>query len=169
VATFHPAGPGLTFSTYLGGSNFDGAFGVAVDGAANVYVTGVTAHSGFPFVRPLPALSPGWSSAFVSKITAEAGPTTTVTPGFGEPGGQITAGATGVEPGAVYVLALATSADRCSIGMRIGGGVVAASDGSIAPTARTIPTTVTPGTRYLCWMDAEDSTVGTPAVPITVF
>ncbi|MFN2508323.1 MAG: SBBP repeat-containing protein, partial [Chthoniobacterales bacterium] len=40
--------PGLTYSTYLGGSGQEAANGIAVDSAGNAYVTGYTASSDFP-------------------------------------------------------------------------------------------------------------------------
>jgi hypothetical protein len=38
----------LTFSTFLGGSNFDQVSALAVDAAGNIYITGQTASSDFP-------------------------------------------------------------------------------------------------------------------------
>jgi hypothetical protein len=40
--------PTLEFSTYLGGSNWDGAYAVATDAQGNIYVTGATASNNFP-------------------------------------------------------------------------------------------------------------------------
>ena len=40
--------PVLTYSTYLGGSGGDVAYGVAVDSAGDAYVTGVTASTQLP-------------------------------------------------------------------------------------------------------------------------
>jgi hypothetical protein len=40
--------PTLVFSTYLGGSDFDGGAGIAVDGAGNTYVAGTTGSTDFP-------------------------------------------------------------------------------------------------------------------------
>jgi hypothetical protein len=40
--------PGLRYSTYLGGSERDDAFGIAVDGAGSAYVSGVTWSRNFP-------------------------------------------------------------------------------------------------------------------------
>ena len=40
--------PVLTYSTYLGGSGGDTAYGVAVDSSGDAYVTGVTASTNFP-------------------------------------------------------------------------------------------------------------------------
>jgi hypothetical protein len=40
--------PVLAYSTYLGGNNFDGGEGIAVDSAGNAYVTGQTGSTDFP-------------------------------------------------------------------------------------------------------------------------
>lgn len=48
VAKLNPSGTALTYSTYLGGSGIDWASGVALDSAANAYVTGTTASADFP-------------------------------------------------------------------------------------------------------------------------
>ncbi|MEO8367835.1 MAG: SBBP repeat-containing protein [Candidatus Solibacter sp.] len=43
-----PNGNTLAYSTYLGGSQQDAAFGIALDSAANVYLTGYAGSSDFP-------------------------------------------------------------------------------------------------------------------------
>src|SRR5262249_39076108 len=48
VAEFDPAGSALIFSTYLGGSSDDRAFGLALDSSANIYVTGKSLSADFP-------------------------------------------------------------------------------------------------------------------------
>jgi Bacterial Ig-like domain (group 3)/Beta-propeller repeat len=48
VAKINPAGSALVYSTYLGGSLWNGAEGIAVDGAGNAYVTGQTTSTDFP-------------------------------------------------------------------------------------------------------------------------
>jgi hypothetical protein len=65
VAKLNPTGSTLLFSTYLGGSAWDEAFAIAVDGARNTYVTGWTLSTDFPLANPL---QPSPASAFVSKI-----------------------------------------------------------------------------------------------------
>src|SRR5207244_10727241 len=48
VAKLDPTGSTLLYSTYLGGSNFNDATGIAVDAAGNAYVTGSTLSIDFP-------------------------------------------------------------------------------------------------------------------------
>ncbi len=48
VAKLNPAGSALVYSTYLGGSQNDQGFGIAVDSSGNAYVTGVTESADFP-------------------------------------------------------------------------------------------------------------------------
>jgi hypothetical protein len=70
VTKIDPAGSALVYSTYLGGSEVDYGFGIAVDGTENAYVTGGTYYSiGFPTVSPIQGAfsSVGWD-AFVSKL-----------------------------------------------------------------------------------------------------
>jgi len=48
VAKLNSAGTGLLYSTYLGGSGYDGGTGITLDGSGNAYVTGTTYSSDFP-------------------------------------------------------------------------------------------------------------------------
>lgn len=48
VAKFAPAGAGLVYSTYLGGTNVDEGEGIAADANGYAYVTGFTASTNFP-------------------------------------------------------------------------------------------------------------------------
>jgi hypothetical protein len=48
VAKFAPSGTNLIYSTFLGGTSGDQAFGIAVDAAGNAYVTGGTTSPNFP-------------------------------------------------------------------------------------------------------------------------
>src|SRR5439155_1099301 len=48
VTKFDASGADLVYSSYLGGTNADYGFGIAVDGAGDAYLTGYTAASDFP-------------------------------------------------------------------------------------------------------------------------
>jgi hypothetical protein len=62
--------PVLSYSTYLGGDDFDRGQGIAVDAAGNAYVTGTTTSTNFPTAGPLQAALNGLSDAFVTKLNA---------------------------------------------------------------------------------------------------
>ncbi len=76
VSMFDPLGV-LLFSTYLGGSEEDFAWRIAVDGHGNVYTAGLTRSSDFPTANPLQPVNAGSPDAFVLKITDLPGPTPT--------------------------------------------------------------------------------------------
>jgi Bacterial Ig-like domain (group 3)/Beta-propeller repeat len=78
LTKLNPAGSALVYSTYLGGSVQDQAFGIAVDSAGNAYITGQTYSTDFP-------ITPGafqtacdggsncyaYGDAFVAKISPD--------------------------------------------------------------------------------------------------
>ena len=57
--SLNSSGSGFIYSTYLGGSNFEEAGGIAVDSAGNAYVTGTTFSSDFPTKNPFQAAAGG--------------------------------------------------------------------------------------------------------------
>ena len=48
VVKLNPAGSGLAYATFLGGSGGDYGYGIAVDGTGSAYVTGGTSSTDFP-------------------------------------------------------------------------------------------------------------------------
>jgi hypothetical protein len=60
-------GSSLDYSTYLGGSNFETAEGIAVDVNDNAYVSGSTGSTNFPTVNPIQGAQQN-GDAFVTKI-----------------------------------------------------------------------------------------------------
>jgi hypothetical protein len=69
VTKLNPAGSGLLYSTYLGGSDYDQALGIAVDVAGDAYVTGYTFSRNFPITAgAFQTTNPGTSYAFVTKL-----------------------------------------------------------------------------------------------------
>jgi hypothetical protein len=61
----------LVYSTYIGGSNADEGYAIAVDGSGNAYVTGVTDSPDYD-VTPgaFQTTYRGWSDVFVTKLNA---------------------------------------------------------------------------------------------------
>jgi hypothetical protein len=77
VFSLDPTGANLLYFTYLGGNNDDGAFGIAVDGSRNAYVTGFTFSANFPLSHAhFSALNnnvvsnPPFEDAFVTEVSA---------------------------------------------------------------------------------------------------
>jgi hypothetical protein len=71
VTTLNAGGTALRFSTYLGGNGpNEWGISIAVDGAGQVYVTGMTESSDFPTVTPIQANHIGGIDPFVAKISA---------------------------------------------------------------------------------------------------
>jgi hypothetical protein len=62
----------ITYSTYLGGSQNDGALGIALDISGSIYITGPALSADFPKANPIQATYAGGSSfgdAFVAKFS----------------------------------------------------------------------------------------------------
>lgn len=70
VARLNTAGSALVFSAYLGGTDFDWANGIRIDGSGNAYVAGYTFSTNFPVVNGVQAVLGGIHDAFVTKISA---------------------------------------------------------------------------------------------------
>src|SRR5439155_566034 len=81
VTKLNPAGSApLLYSTYLGGSAEDEAFGIAVDAAGSAYLTGQTDSTNFPTTKRAfqKAHAGGQFDAFVAKILPPSTPLCTV-------------------------------------------------------------------------------------------
>jgi hypothetical protein len=69
VAKLNPAGNGLIYSTYLGGTSNDFGAAIAVDSDGSAFATGSTNSQNFPLApNPFQATSHGDSDAFVVKL-----------------------------------------------------------------------------------------------------
>jgi hypothetical protein len=70
VARLSAQGDRLLFSTYFGGLMDDMAYGVAVDGSGNAYITGQTYSLDFPVRNALQPRLAGGTDAFLAEFTA---------------------------------------------------------------------------------------------------
>ena len=68
VSKFDRTGTKLIYSTYLGGSMYDHAVGLALDPGGDVVVAGITTSPDFPVVHPIQRTLNGSSDAFVAKL-----------------------------------------------------------------------------------------------------
>jgi len=76
VTKINAAGNAIVYSSYLAGSGFTEAFGIAADSAGNAYVSGVTQSADFPRVNQITGICSGTcgtgsSDGFVTKISAQ--------------------------------------------------------------------------------------------------
>jgi hypothetical protein len=71
VTKLNAAGSALLYSTYLGGSDADGGYGIAIDESGNAYVTGFALSLDFPTTPgAFQTARRGGSDAFVSKLNS---------------------------------------------------------------------------------------------------
>jgi hypothetical protein len=71
VVKLNASGSSLVYSTYLGGTDFDSAHGIAVDGAGNAYVTGETVSIDFPTTAgAFSRTSRGQYDVYLTKLNA---------------------------------------------------------------------------------------------------
>jgi hypothetical protein len=71
VAKLNPTGSALIYSTYLGGSDWEAAFAIALDALGNAYVTGLTGSNNFPTTaNAFQTTYGGNGDVFVAKINA---------------------------------------------------------------------------------------------------
>ena len=79
VTKLNPAGTALVYSTYLGGSIYDYASGIAVDNTGNAFVTGYTQSSDFPVTKGafqttnLAVKSGNGGNSFAAKLNPSGG------------------------------------------------------------------------------------------------
>ena len=160
----------VMYSTYLGGSGEDDAYGITVDAQANAYVTGVTESGNFPVVGSgaSPFSAPG--DGFVAKLVEPDLVISAFTvPAFGDGGAVIQVSETTKNQGDAPAGASLTkfylsadsglSADDTLLGTReipeLGPG-----EESAATTPLTLPTPLTTGTYTVIAVADGDAAVG---------
>ena len=73
VMKLSASGSTVLYSSYLGGDNEEIAYGIAVDGTANAYVTGLTYSVTFPVTgSALQSTNAGAGDAFLTKVNTDA-------------------------------------------------------------------------------------------------
>jgi hypothetical protein len=65
-----PAGNALVYSTFIGGSSGDSAFGIALDSQDNVYITGSTDSVDFPITNDARQSTAKGSDTFLLKLSS---------------------------------------------------------------------------------------------------
>jgi hypothetical protein len=71
VTVFTPDGQSLVYSTFLGGSERDAAFSIAVDNNDRAFVLGSTGSTDFPLVNPIQNYGGGYADTFVTVLTPD--------------------------------------------------------------------------------------------------
>ena len=69
ITKLSPAGNALVYSTYLGGSDYDDCYGIAVDADGAAYVTGSTNSANFPTQQAFQGTKGGNYDVFVTKLS----------------------------------------------------------------------------------------------------
>jgi hypothetical protein len=110
IAKINPAGSALVYSTYLGGSGQEIGYGIAVDTAGSVYVTGGTSSTDFPTMSPLQPSFGGGEDGFVAKINP-SGSALVYSTYLGGSGQEIGYGIAVDSTGNAYVSGYTTSTD----------------------------------------------------------
>jgi hypothetical protein len=87
VAKLSADGSRLIYVTYLGGSEADVGYGIAIDAAGNAYIAGDTRSPDFPLANPLQPRIAGAADVFVAKLSAD-GSTLLYSTYFGGGGGE---------------------------------------------------------------------------------
>jgi hypothetical protein len=103
-------GHDLAYSTYLGGSDDDSGYGIAVDGTNNAYMTGKTFSLNFPLQGPFQSTNHGVPDAFVTKLTA-AGSTLAYSTYLGGSGADFGEGIGVDSAGSAYVIGTTNSSN----------------------------------------------------------
>jgi hypothetical protein len=62
-------GSSLVFSTYLGGSDYDGLFGLKLDESGNIFVAGYSSSHDLPQVNPFQTYFGGYIDAWVAELS----------------------------------------------------------------------------------------------------
>ena len=161
VARVEATGTGLDYCGYIGGASGDGAIGIAVDAAGNVYVAGMTSSTEATFpvtVGPDLTYNGGDTDAFVAKVSAFDGSFPGATWHFDEGSGTIAHdslnGNDGTISGAVWTMGMS-------------GTALAFWNGTT--TSVSIPRSVFEGFGNTAYVEAWVYPTGLPSIAGTIF
>jgi|GEM_PF-885360 len=169
VTEMNAAGSGLVFSTYLGGSYIDQAYGIGLDFSANAYVAGEAGSTDFPAAHAFQGTFGGsYGDAFVSNIGLT--PAATISPStlafssqpVGTTGSPQTVTLTSNGTAPVHISAIAASGDFAQTNT--------CGSGSAAGSTCTITVTFTPtatGTRTGTLTITDNSSGSPQSVALT--
>lgn len=108
VARLKGDGSGFEFSTFLGGSSSEAGYAIAVDGAGNALVAGITFSGDFPTLLAPQAVGNGAPDAFVAKLSGN-GVQLLFSTYLGGSGGDQATGVATDAAGNVYVAGITNS------------------------------------------------------------
>ncbi len=108
LAAFSAAGSSIRFSTYLGGSGADRAYGLALADDGSAYLCGVTSSADFPTLNPYQGALTGGKDVFISRFDSSGA---LISASYLGGSGDETGMAIAVAEGGVYVTGSTTSAD----------------------------------------------------------
>jgi len=110
VTKLSQAGNSLVYSSYVGGSDQDESYDIAVDGAGSAYVTGLTYSADYPTATPFDGSYGGSQDAFLTKLSP-AGNSLVYSTYLGGSGGDIGLGIAVDGAGSAYVTGYTYSSD----------------------------------------------------------
>jgi uncharacterized repeat protein (TIGR01451 family) len=143
VAKLSPTGA-LVYSTYLGGSNQDNGYGIAVDSTGAAYVTGFT-NGGFPTLNAEQNTFGGTSDAFAAKLSPTG--VLVYSTYLGGPNGDFGYGIAVDSTGAAYVTGTTSAGfPTFNAGQNTFGGAMDAFVTKLSPTGALVYSTFLGGT-----------------------
>jgi len=71
ITKLNPTGTGQVYSTFLGGSGYQAANGIALDSNGNVLVTGWTGSADFPMKNPISSGVASYTDGFITSLSAD--------------------------------------------------------------------------------------------------
>ncbi|MEO6390279.1 MAG: SBBP repeat-containing protein [Pyrinomonadaceae bacterium] len=70
ITRLNPAGTGLIYSTFFGGSDDDRTYSISLGPAGEIFVSGFTFSTNFPTMTPFQGTNHGFNDGFVAKFTS---------------------------------------------------------------------------------------------------